>query len=38
MCIKNGLQFTDIVKEYYFCHFLSLYLALKKSAAWTVSS
>ena len=38
MCIKDGLQFTDIIKEYCLWHFVALYLALNKSATWAVSS
>ena len=38
MCIKNTLQITEIIKEYCVLHFVALFLALKKSATWAVSS
>ena len=38
MSIKNALQFTDIIKEYCVLHFVALFLAIEKSATWTVSS
>ena len=35
MCIKNALQFTDIIKDYCVLHFVALFLAPKNTSYFT---
>ena len=38
MCIQNTLQIADIIKDKHYAHSSAVYLAIKKSATWAVSS
>ena len=38
MCVKNGLQNTDIIKDKYYPHSFAWFIAVEKSATGTVSS